>query len=106
MRTPPPSTEISADDAQLLITTAVVLYDRYGDDHDVLSSSQVEVVERLRPIADEASGDELAALSAWDVLSIATTAVELTDLHGIDDEELDAAVEAARAYVEVDDAES
>ncbi|MEV6403965.1 hypothetical protein AB0M58_13605 [Streptomyces bobili] len=106
MRTPPPSTEISADDAQRLITTAVVLYDRYGDGHDVLSSSQVEVVERLRSFADESSGDELAVLSPWDLLSIATTAVELVDLHGIDDEELDAAVQAARVYVEVDNAES
>ncbi|MFI1700435.1 hypothetical protein ACH419_31265 [Streptomyces bobili] len=107
--TAPPSdasTEISADDAQRLITTAVVLYDRYGDGHDVLSSSQVEVVERLRSCADGSSGDELARLSAWDLLSIATTAVELTDLHGIDDQELDAAVQAARVYVEVDDAES
>ncbi|MEU7320921.1 hypothetical protein AB0465_14015 [Streptomyces griseoviridis] len=106
MSTPPPSTEISADEALLLITTAVVLYDRYGDGHDVLSSSQVEVVERLRPFAHASSGDELAALNAWDALSIATTAVELTNIHGIDDDEVGAAVQAARAYVEVDDVES
>ncbi|MFM9539921.1 hypothetical protein [Streptomyces turgidiscabies] len=40
------------------------------------------------------------------MLSVATTAVELTDRHGSDDEDWRAAVERARAYVEVDDAES
>jgi hypothetical protein len=106
MNTPPPHTEFSTEDIRLLITTAVMLYDRYGDDHDVLSSSQVWIVERLRPLVDQSSGDTFTSLNPWDVLSIATTAVELTDRHGIDDEELEAAVERARAHVEVDDAES
>ncbi|MEV1040495.1 hypothetical protein AB0J01_28175 [Streptomyces sp. NPDC050204] len=60
-------------------------------------------MQRLRHLADESTGDELAALPLYDVLSIATTAVELTDRYGIDDEEMRAAVEDARAYVEVDD---
>ncbi|MEU0665243.1 hypothetical protein ABZ508_13685 [Streptomyces lavendulocolor] len=104
--TRPPSTEIGVDDLRLLIAAAVVLYDRYGDGHDVMSTSQVEVLERLRPLTEESSGDELAALSSWDALSIATTAVELTDHYGLDDEDLYAAVERARAYVEDDAGES
>lgn len=107
MNTPLPGTEISADDRRLLITAAVVLYDRHGDAHDVLSSSQTDVIEKLRTLAHDPRGEEhAAALSPWDVLSVATTAVELTDHHGSDDEEWCAAVERARAYVEVDDAES
>ncbi|MFE1189933.1 hypothetical protein [[Kitasatospora] papulosa] len=106
MQTPPPSTQISGDDLRLLIAAAVVLYDRYGDDHDVMSTSQVEVVERLRPLTDESPGDAIPALGFWDALSIATTAVELTNHHGLDDEDLYAAVERARAYLEIDDGES
>ncbi|MDX2545875.1 hypothetical protein ACOT81_38080 [Streptomyces sp. WI04-05B] len=82
-------------------------YDRHGDANDVLCSSQTDVIEKLRPLVHGPRGEECAAaISPWDVLSVATTAVELTDRHGSDDEDWRAAVERARAYVEVDDAES
>lgn len=32
--------------------TAVELYDNYGDLNDVLSTSQVETIERVRPLLD------------------------------------------------------
>lgn len=107
LNTPPPGTAISACDRRLLITAAVVLYDRHGDANDVLCSSQTDVIEKLRPLVHGPRGEECAAaISPRDVLSVATTAVELTDRHGSDDEDWRAAVERARVYVEVDDAES
>lgn len=99
-----PSVDISARDIRLLIVAAVALYDEYGDSHDILSTSQVETLGRLRALSGDLGTDErLAALSSWDVLSVANTAIELADVHGVEGAELAAAVDRARAYLRKDD---
>ncbi|MFF8994489.1 hypothetical protein ACF09H_32105 [Streptomyces sp. NPDC014983] len=48
-------------DLLCLASTAVELYDNYGDVNDVLSLSQIETLERVRPlvrITDEDEDDE------------------------------------------------
>ncbi|MEV7157246.1 hypothetical protein AB0N77_21900 [Streptomyces misionensis] len=48
-------------DLHCLASTAVELYDNYGDGNDVLSLSQIETLERVRPlvrITDEDEDDE------------------------------------------------
>lgn len=43
---------LSEWDLMSIAHTAVELYDNYGDQNDVLSTSQVETVERVRPLLD------------------------------------------------------
>lgn len=89
------------DDTQNLIAAAVWHFDEYGGDGDILSTSQTEVIERLRPLSANASSEQLAACNAWDVLSIATTAVELSDRHQTENAQWKAAIDRARAYTDV-----
>lgn len=93
---------LGPDDAQDLIAAAVWLFDEYGDGDDILSTSQTEVIERLRPLSVNASTKDLAACNTWDVLSIATTAVELSDRHQTENTQWEEAIVRARAYTGVD----
>lgn len=86
-------------DVGLLITAAAELYREYGDVDDILSSSQVETLHRLVEFA-HASPETLRALDAWDIVSVATTAVELADRHPLRDQALRDAVERARTHLE------
>ena len=94
---------IGPDDTQNLIAAAVWLFDEYGDGGDILSTSQTEVIERLRLLSANASTEDFAACNAWDVLSIATTAVELSDLHQTENAQWEAAIDRARAYTDADE---
>ncbi|MFF8786724.1 hypothetical protein [Streptomyces sp. NPDC015125] len=94
---------IGADATQILIAAAVWLSDAHSDGDDILSTSQIETIERLRPLAAGASVEDLVACNAWDVLSIATTAVELSDRHQPANAQWEAAIVRARAYVDVDE---
>ncbi|WP_331750647.1 hypothetical protein OG215_36000 (plasmid) [Streptomyces globisporus] len=96
----------------LLIRAAVGTYDAYGDTHDILSSSQVETIERVRKMAlqDTITGDDLERADPWDLISAMITAVELYDIHGesepvrladgeIEISDIAAAIEHARPLV-------
>lgn len=104
--------EVGPKDAALLIRAAVGTYDSYGDAHDILSSSQVESIERVRKMAlqDTITGDDLEHADPWDLISAMITAVELYDIHGesepvglthgkIEISDVAAAVEHARSLV-------
>ncbi|MEU6191301.1 hypothetical protein [Nocardia sp. NPDC047038] len=96
------ATAIGVADSQLLIKAALQLYDDHGDVDGILSDSQIETIERLRPEAGSPI-EELALLDPWDVVSIAVTARELADRHHRDDERLREAIERARVHLDVGD---
>ncbi|MEV4158458.1 hypothetical protein AB0J48_36115 [Nocardia salmonicida] len=67
-----------------LISIATDLYDTYGDPDDILSTTQLDTLERLRPHPDPSDGRS-PTISPWDVIAIAVTAMELADRYGLRD---------------------
>lgn len=104
--------KVGPRETALLIRAAVGLYDCYGDTHDILSSSQVKTIERVRKMAlqDTITDDDLERADPWDLISAMITAVELYGIHGesepvrladgeIEISDVAAAVEHARPLV-------
>ncbi|MFG3429742.1 hypothetical protein [Streptomyces californicus] len=96
----------------LLIRAAVDMHDHYGDTHDILSSSQLRTIGRVRKLAlqDAITVDDLERADPWDLISAMITAVELYGIHGesepvrladgeIEISDVAAAVEHARPLV-------
>ncbi|MFD8609453.1 hypothetical protein [Streptomyces sp. NPDC059631] len=94
--------EITPDDRRLITTAAVKLFREYGDEDDILSERQVNVLERLAPLTDSAKARDLALMEPDDLDTILTTAVELVDKHGIDEEALADAVARHRHLTALD----
>ncbi len=94
------STDVAAAIAPVttsqLISIAVELYDRYGE--DVLSAGQVDTLERLRPHAHPLD-ERLPTVRPWDVVAIAVTAVQLADLYGLPDAALWDVIDCARRHI-------
>ncbi|MFD8609735.1 hypothetical protein [Streptomyces sp. NPDC059631] len=94
--------EITPEDRSAIVTAAVTLFDEHGDEDDILSSRQLDVLAKLAPLAQSATAQDLAAMDLNDLDTILTTAVELVDKHGIDSAELDDAVSRNRHLTALD----
>ena len=95
--------QIAPEGRRRIIAAAVTLFDDHGDGDEILSSSQLEVLERLAPLAYTWNSTALAALDRGDLDAILTTAVELVDKHGCSDEHLRDAVRQYRHFTFLDD---
>ncbi|PKV79591.1 hypothetical protein ATK86_3989 [Nocardia fluminea] len=81
-----------------LISIATDLYDTYGDPDDILSTGQLDTLERLRLHPDPSDGRS-PAIRPWDVIAIAVTAMELADQHGLRDASLWEVIDCAYLHI-------
>ncbi len=97
---------IGPRDTQLLIRAVMqTVEDQDGnfDPDDILSTSQIETIERLRPFADLPIEELVFFIDPWDVIAIAVTAKELADRYGLANSELLAAIDRAHTHIHTDD---